>query len=230
MKPTKVIALIILFVFLTAWSVKAHEPHIGNGIFGTTQLSMIIEQLELTDEQTAAVQDILATSKEAMEKIGESHGLQRGDMRKVHREMKKFREQYPEKLAAILDHEQLQALHKEIFANGPFRFMQLPEEEALASLQNLLWLSKETANQVAAILEDGKMQHVKILEDLGLNPALMMAFQQDMATCRKEMAKSLSEVLSENQMKKFEELRNQMKLRNRDLTIHSWIRVNCYDA
>ncbi len=220
MKPTKVIVHIILFVFLTAWSVKAHEPHIGNDIFGTTQLSMIIEQLELNDGQTAAVQDILTTSKEAMEKIGESHGPQREDMRKVHREMKKFREQYPEKLTAILDHEQIQALRTEILDNGLFRFMQLPEEEKLASLQNLLWLSEETANQMAAILEEGKMQYAKILDDLGLNPALMTAFQQEVVTCRKEMEKSLSEVLSEKKM----------KLRSRDLTSRSGIRVNYYEA
>lgn len=230
MKPTKVIALFILFVFPTPWSVKAHEPHIGSGIFGTTRLSMLIEQLELTDEQAAAVQDVLVASKEAIEKVGESHGLQREDMRKVHREMKKLREQYPEKLAAILDHEQLQALRTEIFANGPFRFMQLPEDEKLVSLQNLLRLSEETANQVAAILEEGKLQYAKILEDLGLNPALMTAFQQEMVTCRKEMAKSLSEVLSEKQMQQFEGLRNQMRLRDRDLTIRSGIRVNCYEA
>lgn len=230
MKPAKFTAFIILFVFLTARNVKAHEPYIGSGIFGAKQLDMMQEQLELTDEQATVVQNILAVNKEAMKQIAEEHGLQRGDMRKVHREMKKSREQYPEKLAAILDHEQLQALRKEIFANGPFRFIQLSEEEKLASLQNFLGLSKEIANQVAAILEEGKMQHAKILEDLGFNPALMIAFQQDMATCRKEIEKSLSEVLSEKQMKKFEELRNQMKLRNRDLTIHSWMRVNCYDA
>lgn len=230
MKSVKFITLIISLVFLMAWSVTAHESDIGNGFFGAKQLSMLQKQLELTGEQATVVQDILVASKEAMEKIVEGHGLQREEMRKVHGELKKFREQDLEKLAVILDHEQFQALREEIFTNGPFGFMQLPEKEKLAYLQNLLGFSEEKVNQVTVILGEGKVKREKILEDLGLNPALMMTFQQDMVNCRKEMEMSLREALSEKQMKQLEGLRNQMKPRSRDLTIHSWIKVNCYGA
>lgn len=230
MKPGQLIVPIILVIFLMAWGVIAHEPYAGNIPSAAKQMSMIREQLALTDEQAVAVQDILAVGKEAMEGIIASHGLQRRDMRKMQGELKKFREQGLEKLAAILDQKQLRILDEEIFASGPLGFMQLSEKEKRNCLQDILEVSEEKVNQVATVLDDGRVQREKALENLGLNHPMMMAFHQDVAVYQKEMKKSLSELLSEKQMERFEEFSDQMNQRNRNMTIQSWSKGNRYDA
>lgn len=231
MKSNKLTVLMVLIVCLTAWGVTAYEPDVDNSFFDEErQLSMIQEQLALTDEQTVAVQGIVAAAKEAMAEIIISHGLHWGDMRKMHQELKKFSKQDLGKLAAILNRRQLQALRKEILANGSIGFMPLAEKEKLTCLQKILGLSDEKATQVATILEQGEVQREKVLESLDLNSALMMAFYQDMTNCKREMTKGLSEVLAEKQIDQFEWLGNQMNLKADDLTIHSCTKENCYDA
>ena len=214
MKSGKLTALTILVIFLTSWSAPAHEAQAGNKYFCAGHLAMMQEQLDLTDEQASVMQEILAGGQETIDEIFASHGLERGDLRMMRQEMRKFRRLGTERLGTIMDQEQLQILHQEIFENGPLEFMQLPEDEKLALVQDFLGLNEEEGSQVAAILEEGRVQRENVLESSGFNPEQMMSLRQDMTNHREELKKSLSEILSNEQMEQFEELSSRMQLRN----------------
>ena len=215
MKPGKLIALTTLAIALTAWGVTAYEPQTGNEFFYGSHQGMMQEQLDLTDEQADAVQEILVDGQETLTILFEHHGLEYKNVRRMRREMVKFRQQNLKKLTTILNEEQFQILHQEIFNNGPLAFMLLPEEERIVHMQELLGLSDEDACLVAAILEDGEGQRDNLLDNAGVNPIEMEVLRQDMASRREELKESLREILNDEQMEQVDEFSSRMKLWNR---------------
>lgn len=211
MKLNKPFFLAMFAVFVTAWSAAIREPQASNSDFCAGQLNMLQEQLDLTDEQATVVQEILVDGQETITEIIGNYGLQRSDMRMVHREMSKFRQQNPEKLTAVLDEEQLQTLLQEIFAIGPLEFFSSRKDEKFVLIQDLLGLSEEKAGLVVTILEEGEMQRQKALENSGFNLFDMVALRQDMAEHRQNLKRNLYEILNSEQMEQFEKLSSRIR-------------------
>jgi DNA-binding MarR family transcriptional regulator len=172
---------------------------------------MLQEQLDLTNEQATVVQEILIDGQETITEIIGNYGLQRSDMRMVRREMSKVRQQYPEKLTAVLDEEQLQTLLQEIFAIGPLEFLSSGKDEKLVLVQDLLGLSEEKAGLVVTILEEGEMQRQKVLENSGFNPLDMVALRLDITEHSQNLKRNLYEILNSEQMEQFEKLSSRIR-------------------
>ncbi len=176
---------------------------------------MLFIQLALSEEQADSVREIFADEKEVMSLLFARHGLEYQDMQQLRREMKIFRTQSPEKLSAVLNHEQRLILRREIIASGPLEFLQLSEEGKFAFVQGILELSSDDAALVAAILDENTLHRENLLYDLGFNPVEMIALRQDMENHCQELNQSLSEILDEEQMEQLETLSSAMKPWNR---------------
>ncbi len=207
MKLSICIPLVIIVVSLAAWSATAHESYVGKGRDGSRHLSMLKEELNLTDEQVIAVQEVFADRKKVMADIIAEHGLKKQDLRNMRHQLRKFHQQGRKKLAGMLNNEQQRALRENIFQNEPMKFMELSTEEKLARLQIDLGLNVEEAGAVLDVLAEGRAYHDDVLIDAGLDLAQIQAFQQDMASQREDMKHNLANVLSEEQMVLFRELR-----------------------
>jgi Spy/CpxP family protein refolding chaperone len=216
MKKTKLIALAGLIAFLTAWNVTAHDLSGAKGSFGTKHLEMMQVVLDLTDEQSGAMQKIFASNMQNIQAIIKHHGLKRSDMRVMRTVTGKFRQDAQEQLKTVLTQSQILKLREELSQNGILGFILLSQEEKQTRLQNILGVDEENAGQIVAVLEQERAKHRKIMGNLGFDSEQMPTFQQSMLAQREEIKKELSEILNAEQLEQFEKLSHRMQQRRGD--------------
>ncbi len=214
MTPVKLNAVLMLTILLLSWNALDRKAQAGNGYSCFGPVTMLQEQLDLSDEQVAAMQEIFTDHHRAMLATAADQGLEQGNLQGMRREMATFRQQGLIELAAILGQEQLQLLRTEILESSPLQFRQLSEEEKLVRVQNGLGISEEEARQVAAILEQSMGQRGKVLQDAGVNLEQMMAIRRQMSEQRLELIEELSTVLDEEQQQRFAEFSSRMQQKN----------------
>lgn len=209
----------VLVVLSGAWSAVAYEHHppefpVGGGPpeapMGGGPHDMMQVVLDLTDKQSAAVQEIVARNQQAMADIFKTSGLNHGDMRLLQGISEKFRQLYFDAFATVFDEKQLQLLREKVAETGQLDCFLLSEKEQLRLMQDLLEMRKEQVSQVTGIIAERSANHEIVLDKLGFNVEKITALQGAMAARREEMIKSLSAVLSVEQLAKFEKLHMKM--------------------
>ena len=207
--------LLISTVLLTAWGAAAFGPPTGDSRFGTKQLQMMQTILDLTDEQSAAVQKVLTETRNNISMIIKNSDLQKKDMQVLRTLAGRFKEEGQKQLATVLSDQEIEAMRDKLFAENTHTFILLPAAEKQAWLQDTVGLDAERADKVTAILEQKKLQHEQVLVNLGYDTKQVVQLRQELLVQQQDVKKRLQEILSLEQMDRFEKISRRMRLTGR---------------
>lgn len=208
MKQVKFFTLTISIVLSTALSAAAFGPLEGRGPFGVKHLQMMQTILDLTDEQSKAVEEVFADVRGNMQVILHGYDLKRQDMKVLRTLTGKFQEEGRKELATVLTIEEMQAMLEQLFAGNALEFILLSPEDKQVSLQDTLGFDTEKASRVVGILEQKKFQYELVLANLGYDPEQIVTLCQELIFQREKVKQSLEEILYQEQIELLEKIGN----------------------